>query len=105
MDEKLKSENMQKTVFYVYVIFREQSGQAGVENGADIFHSAPFRSQIFTIFHTVYTVIYTLHSNTFIDLAEQDPNAGNSRVARNSQEKRVDEILLPPLTTSISCRR
>jgi len=35
MDEKLKSENMQKTaVFYVYVIFREQSGQAGVENGA-----------------------------------------------------------------------
>ena len=33
--EKLKSENMQKTaVFYVYVIFREQSGQAGVENGA-----------------------------------------------------------------------
>jgi len=35
MDEKLKSGNMQKrTVFYVYVIFREQSGQAGVENGA-----------------------------------------------------------------------
>ena len=35
MDEKLKSENMQKrAVFYVYVIFYEQSGQAGVENGA-----------------------------------------------------------------------
>jgi len=35
MDEKLKSENVQKTaVFYVYVIFCEQSGQAGVENGA-----------------------------------------------------------------------
>jgi len=35
MDEKIKSENMQKrAVFYVYVIFREQSGQAGVENGA-----------------------------------------------------------------------
>jgi len=35
MDEILKSENMQKrAVFYVYVIFREQSGQAGVENGA-----------------------------------------------------------------------
>ena len=36
MDEKLKSENMQKrAVFYVHVIFREQSaGQAGVENGA-----------------------------------------------------------------------
>jgi len=36
MDEELKSENMQKrAVFYVYVIFREQSaGQAGVENGA-----------------------------------------------------------------------
>jgi len=34
-DEKLNSENMQKrAVFYVYVIFREQSGQAGVENGA-----------------------------------------------------------------------
>jgi len=33
MDEKLKSENMQKrAVFYVYVI--EQSGQADVENGA-----------------------------------------------------------------------
>ena len=25
---------MQKAVFYVYVTFREQSGQAGVENGA-----------------------------------------------------------------------
>jgi len=35
MNEKLKSENMQKrAVFYVYVIFWEQSGQAGVENGA-----------------------------------------------------------------------
>ena len=35
MDEKLKSENMQKrAVFYVYVIFWEQSGQAGVENSA-----------------------------------------------------------------------
>jgi len=35
MDEKLKSENVQKTaVFYVYVIFCEQSGQADVENGA-----------------------------------------------------------------------
>jgi len=36
MDEKLKSENMQKerVVFYVYVIFCEKSGQAGVENSA-----------------------------------------------------------------------
>ena len=35
MDEKLKSENMQKgAVYYVYVIFWEQSEQAGVENGA-----------------------------------------------------------------------
>jgi len=35
MDEKLKSENMQKrAVFYVYVIFSEQSRQAGVDNGA-----------------------------------------------------------------------
>jgi len=35
MDEKLKSENVQKSaVFYVYDIFLEQSGQAGVENGA-----------------------------------------------------------------------
>ena len=35
MDEKLKSEKMHKrSVFYVYVIFWEQSGQAGVENGA-----------------------------------------------------------------------
>ena len=32
---KWKSENMQKrAAFYVYVIFWEQSGQAGVENGA-----------------------------------------------------------------------
>ena len=31
MDEKLKGENMQKrAIFYVYVIFWEQSGQAGV---------------------------------------------------------------------------
>jgi len=35
MAKKLKSENMQKrAVFYVYVIFSEQSGQADVENGA-----------------------------------------------------------------------
>jgi len=35
MDEKLKSENVQeRAVFYFYVIFREQSGQADVENGA-----------------------------------------------------------------------
>ena len=35
MDEKLKSEYMQKrAVFYVYVIFGQQSGQACVENGA-----------------------------------------------------------------------
>ena len=35
MDEKLKSENMQKrAVFYVYVILWEQSEQADVENGA-----------------------------------------------------------------------
>jgi len=35
IDEKLKSENMQKgAVFYVYAIFGEKSGQAGVENGA-----------------------------------------------------------------------
>jgi len=35
MDEKLKSENIQKrAVFYVYVVFREQSGHANVENGA-----------------------------------------------------------------------
>jgi len=33
--KKINSENMQKrAVFYVYVIFSEQSGQAGVENGA-----------------------------------------------------------------------
>jgi len=33
--KKLNSENMQKTaVFYVYVIFSEQSGHARVENGA-----------------------------------------------------------------------
>jgi len=58
MDEKLESENMQKTaVFYVYVIFWEQSGQAGVENGAMLTtylfrntSEAPFRSQIFKIF-------------------------------------------------------
>jgi len=35
MDEKLKSENMQKrAVFYLYVIFEEQSKQACVENDA-----------------------------------------------------------------------
>jgi len=54
MDEKLKSENMQKTaVFYVSVIFWEQPGQAGVKNGAmltRILHNAPFRSQIFKIY-------------------------------------------------------
>ena len=59
MDEKLKSENMQKrAVLYVYVIYWEQSGQADVENGAicrphiysDALQNAPFRSQIFKIF-------------------------------------------------------
>jgi len=50
---------MQKrAVFYVYVILCEQSGQAGVENGAMlttylfryILQNAPFSSQIFKIF-------------------------------------------------------
>ena len=51
---------MQKrAVFYVYVIFSEQSGQADVENGAmlttylfryRLLQSAPIRSQIFEIF-------------------------------------------------------
>ena len=58
MDEKLKSENMQKrAVFYVNVIFWEQSGQADVENGAmlttyysDILQNAPFSRHIFKIF-------------------------------------------------------
>jgi len=35
MDEKLKNDNVQKrAVFYVYVIFWEQSWQAVVDNGA-----------------------------------------------------------------------
>jgi len=34
MDEKLKSVNMQKEQFSMFVIFLEQSGQAVVENGA-----------------------------------------------------------------------
>ena len=35
MDEKLKSENMQKEQFPTFVLlFWEQPGQAGVENGA-----------------------------------------------------------------------
>jgi len=34
MDEKLKKNMHKRAVFDVYVIFREQSGQAGVENGA-----------------------------------------------------------------------
>ena len=59
MDEKLKSENMQKTAdFCVYVILWEQSGQSGVENGAmlthfiysDILQNALFCSQIFKSF-------------------------------------------------------
>ena len=50
-----KREHAKRAVFYVYVIFWEQSGQAGVENGAMlttylfryILQNAPFRSQIF----------------------------------------------------------
>jgi len=58
MDEKLKSENMQKEQFSMFMLYCErQSRQAGVENGAmlttyfsDILQNAPFRSQIFNIF-------------------------------------------------------
>jgi len=56
MDEKLKSENMQRrAVFYVYVIFWEQSGQAERRYAdhiiySDILQNAPFRSQIYKIF-------------------------------------------------------
>jgi len=35
MDEKLKSENMQKEQFSMF-IFRQQSVQAGAENGATL---------------------------------------------------------------------
>jgi len=46
MDEKLKSENMQKrTAFYVYVIFWEQSQQAGDH----IFTQIYFRSSEYSI--------------------------------------------------------
>jgi len=53
-----KIKKRKHAVFYVYVIFWKQSGQAGVENGAicwphicsDILQNAPFRSQIFKIF-------------------------------------------------------
>jgi len=54
MDEKLKSENMQKKQFFV--IFWQQSGEAGVEKGAMLItylfrytseSSLPFRSQMF----------------------------------------------------------
>jgi len=38
MDEKLKNKNVQKrAVFYVYVIFLEQSGQAGSVATAGVF--------------------------------------------------------------------
>ena len=57
IDEKIKKrKHAKRAVFYVYVIFREQSGQASVENGAmltiysDILQNAPFRSQIFKNF-------------------------------------------------------
>ena len=54
MDEKLKSENMQnRAVFYVYIIFWEQSWQAGVcwlHIYSDILQNVPFCSQIFKIF-------------------------------------------------------
>ena len=37
MDEKIeKRKHAKKSSFYVYVIFWEQSGQAGVENGATL---------------------------------------------------------------------
>ena len=52
-----KWKHAKRAVFYVYVKFWEQSGQAGVENGAmlphiysDILPNAPICSQIFTIF-------------------------------------------------------
>ena len=49
---KKRKHAKKRTVFCVYVIFWEQSGQAGVENGvmlttSDILQNAPFRSQIF----------------------------------------------------------
>jgi len=35
IDKKIKKrKHAKRAVFYVYVIFREQSGQASVENGA-----------------------------------------------------------------------
>ena len=52
-----KWKHAKREVFYVYVKFWEQSGQAGVENGtmlphiySDILPNAPICSEIFTIF-------------------------------------------------------
>ena len=53
-----KRKHAKRAVFHVYVLFWEQSGQAGVDNGAMpttylfryILHNPPFRSQFFTIF-------------------------------------------------------
>jgi len=59
MNKKVKKrKHAKRAVFYVYVIFWEQSGQAGAENGAmlttylfryTVLQNAPFRSQIFKI--------------------------------------------------------
>jgi len=51
MYEKIKSENMQKKTA-VYVIFWEQSGQAGVENGA-MLTAYLFRCIYFRMHHFV----------------------------------------------------
>jgi len=62
MDGKLKSENMQKrAVFYVYVILSEQSGQAGVENGA-----------MLTTYLFRYTPECIISSSNFQNFASQE---------------------------------
>jgi len=100
MDEKLKSENMQKEQFSMFMLHFEQSGQAGVENGAMLTtYLFGFRMQYFVVKFSNFSSPQAARGHSLIPLIKILRTFLAAAVSCNSQ--------LPPRTSvaQVSARR
>jgi len=100
MDEKLKSENMQKEQFSMFMLHFEQSGQAGVENGAMLTtYLFGFRMQYFVVKFSNFSSPQAARGHSLIPLIKILRTFLAAAASCNSQ--------LPPRTSvaQVSARR
>jgi len=100
MDEKLKSENMQKEQFSMFMLHFEQSGQAGVENGAMLTtYLFGFRMQYFVVKFSNFSSPQAARGHSLIPLTKILRRFLAAAASCNSQ--------LPPRTSvaQVSARR